>query len=285
MPEAVVVPPAPLAGQFTVASPGLGRIPRSGRAGRPGGCASPGRRRAQPAGSAPYPDGRCCRRAVQPARGCRCCWYAWPRWNRRCSARPLWLFIVGTIVGGGAMGFFRGGLCELNRLADPQRRAAVVSTYRRRLPWARPARGPHRPDLAAGGARRRQHLGLRPRGRDRRRGLPVGQRAFGASPAPRPASTPSSNVLPGGDGRRRRERRRRASRRGRVRPSGLAAHYLLARGWQQGRLAAVLQSHQAAEAGEADLPGAVLVHRDAFLVGQRRLAVFQDRVDDLGAGR
>jgi MFS family permease len=45
-------------------------------------------------------------------------------------AKALWLFLVGTVVGGVAVGLiFRGGLSELNRLAEPQRRAAVVSTF------------------------------------------------------------------------------------------------------------------------------------------------------------
>jgi MFS family permease len=44
--------------------------------------------------------------------------------------KGLWLFLAGTIVGGIAVGFiFRGGLSELNRLAEPQRRAATVSTF------------------------------------------------------------------------------------------------------------------------------------------------------------
>jgi len=44
--------------------------------------------------------------------------------------KALWLFIVGTIAGGVAVGFvFRAGLSELNRLAEPGRRAAVVSTF------------------------------------------------------------------------------------------------------------------------------------------------------------
>ncbi len=44
--------------------------------------------------------------------------------------KGLWLFLVGTIVGGIAVGFiFRGGLSELNRLAEPQHRAAIVSTF------------------------------------------------------------------------------------------------------------------------------------------------------------
>ena len=44
--------------------------------------------------------------------------------------KALWLFLVGTVVGGVAVGFiFRGGLSELNRLADPRHRAAVISTY------------------------------------------------------------------------------------------------------------------------------------------------------------
>jgi hypothetical protein len=45
-------------------------------------------------------------------------------------AKTLWLFVVGTLAGGVAVGFiFRGGLSELNRLAQPQHRAAVVSTF------------------------------------------------------------------------------------------------------------------------------------------------------------
>ena len=45
-------------------------------------------------------------------------------------ARALWLFLAGTIAGGVAIGFiFRGGLSELNRLAEPRHRAAVVSTF------------------------------------------------------------------------------------------------------------------------------------------------------------
>jgi MFS family permease len=44
--------------------------------------------------------------------------------------RALWLFLAGTIVGGVATGLiFRGGLSELNRLAEPRHRAAVVSTF------------------------------------------------------------------------------------------------------------------------------------------------------------
>jgi MFS family permease len=44
--------------------------------------------------------------------------------------KALWLFVVGTVIGGVAVGFiFRGGLSELNRIAEPQRRAAVVSSY------------------------------------------------------------------------------------------------------------------------------------------------------------
>jgi MFS family permease len=44
--------------------------------------------------------------------------------------KALWLLLVGTVAGGVAAGFiFRGGLSELNRLAEPQRRAAVISTF------------------------------------------------------------------------------------------------------------------------------------------------------------
>jgi predicted MFS family arabinose efflux permease len=45
-------------------------------------------------------------------------------------ARALWLFVAGTIAGGVAAGFiFRGGLSELNRLAEPGHRAAVDSAF------------------------------------------------------------------------------------------------------------------------------------------------------------
>jgi MFS family permease len=45
-------------------------------------------------------------------------------------AKALWLFLVGTIAGGVAVGFiFRGGLSELNRIAPARNRAAVVSTF------------------------------------------------------------------------------------------------------------------------------------------------------------
>jgi MFS family permease len=45
-------------------------------------------------------------------------------------AKALWLFLVGTVVGGIAVGLiFRGGLSEINRLAEPRNRAATVSTF------------------------------------------------------------------------------------------------------------------------------------------------------------
>ena len=45
-------------------------------------------------------------------------------------AKVLWLFLVGTVAGGIAVGLiFRGGLSELTRLADPRHRAAIVSTF------------------------------------------------------------------------------------------------------------------------------------------------------------
>lgn len=41
-----------------------------------------------------------------------------------------WLFLAATVAGGIAVGFiFRGGLSELNRLAQPRHRAAVVSAF------------------------------------------------------------------------------------------------------------------------------------------------------------
>jgi MFS family permease len=45
-------------------------------------------------------------------------------------AKALWLFLAGTVIGGVAVGLiFRGGLAEVNRLALPRQRAAVVSTF------------------------------------------------------------------------------------------------------------------------------------------------------------
>ena len=44
--------------------------------------------------------------------------------------KALWLFLAGTVLGGVAVGFiFRGGLSELNRLAEPRHRAAIISTF------------------------------------------------------------------------------------------------------------------------------------------------------------
>jgi len=45
-------------------------------------------------------------------------------------ARSLWLFLAGTVAVGVAVGLiFRGGLTELNRLAEPPHRASVVSVF------------------------------------------------------------------------------------------------------------------------------------------------------------
>jgi MFS family permease len=45
-------------------------------------------------------------------------------------ARARWPFLAATVAGGIAVGFiFRGGLSELNRLAEPRHRAAVVSAF------------------------------------------------------------------------------------------------------------------------------------------------------------
>ena len=44
--------------------------------------------------------------------------------------KALWVFIIATIAGGIADGFiFRGGLSELNRLAEPRHRGAVISSF------------------------------------------------------------------------------------------------------------------------------------------------------------
>lgn len=45
-------------------------------------------------------------------------------------AGALWLFLVGTVVSGGAFGLvFRGGLSEIGRLAEPARRGQVMSAF------------------------------------------------------------------------------------------------------------------------------------------------------------
>jgi predicted MFS family arabinose efflux permease len=45
-------------------------------------------------------------------------------------ARALWLFLAGTVVSGIAFGLvFRGGLSEISRLAEPARRAQVMSAF------------------------------------------------------------------------------------------------------------------------------------------------------------
>ena len=106
--------------------------------------------------------------------------------------KALWLFLVGTVVGGVAVGFiFRGGLSELNRLADPQHRAAVISTYfvAAYVGLGLPVVLTGLISVAVGPVDASAYIS----------GLaaaivvvafPVAVRAFGASPAPRPASTP-----------------------------------------------------------------------------------------------
>jgi MFS family permease len=45
-------------------------------------------------------------------------------------SKALWVFLISTVVGGIAVGLiFRGGLSEINRLAEPRNRAATVSTF------------------------------------------------------------------------------------------------------------------------------------------------------------
>jgi MFS family permease len=45
-------------------------------------------------------------------------------------ARALWLFLAGTVVSGIAFGLvFRGGLSEISRLAEPARRAQLMSAF------------------------------------------------------------------------------------------------------------------------------------------------------------
>jgi MFS family permease len=106
--------------------------------------------------------------------------------------KALWLFLVGTVAGGVAVGFiFRGGLSELNRLADPQHRAAVISTYfvAAYVGLGLPVVLTGLISVAVGPVDASAYIS----------GLaaaivvvafPVAVRAFGALPAPRPASTP-----------------------------------------------------------------------------------------------
>ena len=57
-----------------------------------------------------------------------------------CFAKALWLFLVGTVIGGIGVGLvFRGGLSELNRLAEPRHRGTAP-------PWC--PRSPPLPTLA-----------------------------------------------------------------------------------------------------------------------------------------
>jgi MFS family permease len=45
-------------------------------------------------------------------------------------AEALWLFLIGTVIGGVAFGLvFRGGLSEIARLADPAHRAQAMSAF------------------------------------------------------------------------------------------------------------------------------------------------------------
>jgi predicted MFS family arabinose efflux permease len=109
--------------------------------------------------------------------------------------KVLALFIVATIAGGVAVGFiFRGGLSELNRLAEPKSRAAVVSTFfvAAYVGMGLPALLIGLISLAVGPVHASAYVS----------GLlaaivvaafAVAVRAFGASPAPKPASTPSDS--------------------------------------------------------------------------------------------
>jgi hypothetical protein len=99
------------------------------------------------------------------------------------------------VIGGVAVGLiFRGGLSELNRVAEPQHRAAVVSTY-----FVAGYVGLGLPAVLIG-------LLSVPVGSVDASGyvsglvaavvvaaLTVGLRAFGSTPAPRPASAPSDS--------------------------------------------------------------------------------------------
>src|SRR5580692_10705729 len=70
-----------------------------------------------------------------------------------------------------------------------------------------------------------------------------------------------------------------------ARPAGVSTDrttWLAGRLADSGRLPAVLQSQQAAEAGQPDFPGSALVDGHAGLVGQRRRTADQDRVLDCG---
>lgn len=110
-------------------------------------------------------------------------------------ARSLWLFLAGTVTGGVAVGFiFRGSLSELNRIADPQHRAAVVSTFfaAAYLGLGLPAVLIGLISVAVGPVDASAYVS----------GLtaatvvvafPVALRTFGAAPAPSPPCTPSDS--------------------------------------------------------------------------------------------
>jgi predicted MFS family arabinose efflux permease len=109
--------------------------------------------------------------------------------------KTLALFIVGTIAGGVAVGFiFRGGLSELNRVAPPQSRAAVVSAFfvAAYVGMGLPALLIGLISVAVGTVHASAYVS----------GLLaaivgvaflVAVRAFGTAPAPRPACTPSDS--------------------------------------------------------------------------------------------
>jgi predicted MFS family arabinose efflux permease len=110
-------------------------------------------------------------------------------------AKSLWLFLAGTVTGGVAVGFiFRGSLSELNRIADPQHRAAVVSTFfaAAYLGLGLPAVLIGLISVAVGPVDASAYVS----------GLtavtvvaafPVALRTFGAAPAPSPPCTPSDS--------------------------------------------------------------------------------------------
>jgi MFS family permease len=109
--------------------------------------------------------------------------------------KALWLFLAGTVLGGVAVGFiFRGGLSELNRLAEPRHRAAVISTFfvAAYLGLGVPAVLAGLISLAVGPVDASAYVS----------GLAAAAvvvafvvvlRTFGAAPAPEPPSTPSDS--------------------------------------------------------------------------------------------
>jgi MFS family permease len=107
-------------------------------------------------------------------------------------AKALWFFVVGTVAGGIPVGLiFRGGLSELNRLAEPRHRAAVVSAF-----FVAAYIGLGLPAVLTGriaelvGAVRASAYTSGVAAAIVVVAIPVVLRSFGVAPAPKPACTP-----------------------------------------------------------------------------------------------